>query len=207
MQKITSSPPLPPAPRKIADANGKPLFGSYEGALAVVDRSELKGEFEPRLLDPLIRDKAFTYTAASGVSDEGKRVKVVMAIAELGYASSCFVTVFDLDGKKVLADHSFMAGSASISAEPVEGLQASFTGWAHHARLSLSHPRGADHYSQHIDIAPSAHQPGISFDGTFGFGGPPPATVISPVFRGKETRATTPIRPPVPVSSGWLART
>lgn len=186
MNKLTAT--LPPAPRKISDASGKPLIGTYQGYPDVIDSSDLKGDFKPRPLDGLVRNKAFAYTALSGVSDEGKHVKVVMAIADLHYASNCFVTVYDVDAKKVLADRSFMAGKSRITPEPAEGLQASFTGWAHHARLSLSRPKGSEVYSQHIDIAASKDQPSIAFDGTFG--GPAPATVISPVIRGKETYPT-----------------
>ncbi len=181
--------PLPLAPRSIADANGQPRIGAYQGAVSEVDLSLLKGDYQPRCLDRFIRDKEFTYTAVSGVSDEGRRVKVVMAIADLGYASTGFVTVFDIDQKKVLADQSFFGG-ASISPQPMEGLQASFNGWGHHARLSLSHPRGAQSYSQHIDVAAKGDQPAIAFDGVFGKGGPPPATVIAPMIRDGEDRPT-----------------
>lgn len=179
---------LPPAPARISGKNGELLVGTYAGAVDKVDLRKLKDEHEPRFLDRFVRQKEFTYTAVSGVSDEGERVKVVMAITDLGYASSGFVTVFNIDDKEVLANHSFLGlpGASDISAEPKEGLQASYNGLFNNAHMSLSHPRGARTYSQHIDIPAGSGQPSVAFDGTFGAGGPPPVTIIAPMIRAGE---------------------
>ncbi len=181
---------LPPAPARISGAQGELLIGTYAGAVDKVDLGPLKGEFGRRPLDRFIREKEFTYTAVSGVSEDGERVKVVMAITDLGYASSGFVTVFNIDDKEVLANHSFLGlpGSSDISAEPKEGLQASYNGLFNNARMSLSHPRGARSYSQHIDIPAGGGQPAVAFDATFGAGGPPPVTIIAPMIRSGEDR-------------------
>ena len=180
---------LPPAPKGIVGSQGEPLTGTYLGSPDRVDLSGLDSDYR-KPLDRWIRDKEFTYTALSGVSDQGTRVKVIMAVTDLGYASSAFVSVFDLDKKKVLADHTFLGlpGEADISEQPVEGLQASYHGHFNNAHLSLSHPKGAEQYSQHIDIPARAGQPALAFDGVFGKGGPEPATLVTPMLRtGEET--------------------
>jgi len=186
----TPRPPLPPAPATLADEQGQPRIGTYQGAPDRVDLKKLSGDFQPRCLDRFIRNKEWTYTALSGKSEEGRTVKLIMGITDLHYASSGFVTVFDVDQKKVLAEHNFMAGSTDVSPEPVEGLKASFRGWLHHARFSLSHPKGAGEYSQQIDIAARKDQPAVAFEGVFGAGGPPAATVISPKIRDGEEQPT-----------------
>lgn len=187
--KISSQPRLPKAPAAVVDEQGQPRIGTYEGAPDRVDLRKLSGDFQPRCLDRFIRNKEWTYTALSGQSDEGRNVKLIMGITDLHYASSGFVTVFDVDQKKVLAEHNFMAGKAAVTPEPVEGLKASFKGWLHRAHFSLTHPKGASEYTQHIEIAARKGQPSVSFDGVFG-GGPPPATVITPKIRDGEQQPT-----------------
>lgn len=181
---------LAPAPKTPVDEHGQPRIGTFEGSPDKVDLGRLSGDFQPRCLDRLIRNKEWTYTALAGQSDEGRNVKVIMGITDLHYASTGFVTVFDVDQKTVLAEHNFMAGRSDVTPEPVEGLQASFSGWLHRANLILSHPKGAGQYSQHIDIAARKGQPAVAFDGVFGAGGPPPATVISPKIRDGEDKPT-----------------
>ncbi|MBN9419431.1 hypothetical protein ABS71_10530 [bacterium SCN 62-11] len=181
---------LPQAPSRIVDEHGQPRVGTYQGAPDRVDLGGLRGDYQPRCLDRFVRNKEWTYTALAGRSQEGRNVKLIMGITDMHYASNGFVTVFDVDQKKVLAEHQFMAGRSRVTPEPVEGLQASFTGWAHRANLILSHPRGAGQYSQHIDIAARKDQPAVAFDGVFGAGGPPPATVITPKIRDGESRPT-----------------
>lgn len=180
---------LPPAPKTIVGPDGEPLTGTYLGSPDQVDLSGLRKDFR-KPLDGWIRDKEFTYTALSGISDQGTRVKVVMAVTDLGYASSAFVSVFDLDKEQVLADRTFLglAGEADISEQPLQGLQASYSGIFNNAHLSLSHPKGSEEYFQHIDIPAQGDQPSIAFDGVFGKGGPEPATLITPMVRtGDET--------------------
>ncbi len=181
---------LPAAPKTVADEHGQPRIGTYEGSPDRVELGKFTGDYKPRCLDRFIRNKEWTYTALSGESDQGRKVKLIMGITDLHYASSGFVTVFDVDQHKVLAEHNFMAGRSQVSREPVEGLQASFSGWLHRSSLILSHPKGAGQYSQHIDIAARKGQPAVAFDGVFGAGGPPPATVISPKIRDGEQRPT-----------------
>lgn len=181
------------SPKRVVGDDGQPLIGTYAGAPDSVDFSGLEGDYKKRLLDGAIRDKEFTYTALSGVSDKGTRVKVIMAVTDLGYASSGFVSVFDLDKKQVLADRTFMGlpGAADINEHPVQGLQASYNGTFNNVHFSLSHPKGAEQYSQHIDIPAKGNQPAIAFDGVFGKGGPPPATLITPMIRTGDDMATS----------------
>ena len=52
---------LPPAPPSVEDAGGAPRYGTYQGALDVVDLSRLRGSYQPNRLDRLRMHKKWLY--------------------------------------------------------------------------------------------------------------------------------------------------
>jgi Protein of unknown function (DUF2804) len=101
---------LSPAPRGFVDPDTRaPAFGSYAGPLPPVNLGGVA------LVDRALRRKKWFYLAIS--SDE---VWLSLAVVRMGYATSAFAFVFDLESRRMLVDRTIVGPprAAEIADDP-----------------------------------------------------------------------------------------
>ncbi len=95
---------LAPSPSSFLDARtGAPAIGSYEGPLPRIDVSK-------HLIDRAFRRKKWLYVGLAS-----SEVWVSLAIVRMGYATSAFAFVLDLDSHKMLADETIVGPPRAAS--------------------------------------------------------------------------------------------
>jgi hypothetical protein len=142
---------LPPCPSSIANKDGYPLFGSYQGSVAEVDLSMLRGPYRlPLVLRPF-KHKRWQYGMVGT-----KELLAVFSVADLTYAANSFAAGVDLRTREVLFDSSFMGLPgllAKVGSRPGEGARSEF--WIPGAHLSFSRKPGQKRYELSIEIRSS----------------------------------------------------
>lgn len=168
---------LAQVPPSVADASGKPRFGSYEGGLEAVALDELGGDFRLPLAKRFVRQKRWHYTLVAT-----PKVAVLGAVVDLGYTANAFCCAVDLEERRVLADESFLSLPgpwAKVGDRPNDGLEARFRtpgasllargeGGALALEVEVSRLRARGDHPFHWQGALAARE------------GPPPLTVIAP---------------------------
>ncbi len=178
-----SSPMLPPCPPSVEDAGGAPRFGTFQGALDVVDLSRLRGSYQPGRLDRLRMHKKWLYGFVAT-----REVAALFAVVDLGYSSNAFTMAVDLASGRVLADESVLGPPrplVTVGDHPNAGLDVAFR----HPLASWRawRPFGDERFHAEVRaglplpfVKPKLH---LGCD-LLAAGGPPPLTVIAPVDGG-----------------------
>lgn len=174
---------LPPAPASVEDAGGAPRFGTYQGALDVVDLSRLGGGYQPNRLDRLRMHKKWLYGFIAT-----REVAALFAVVDLGYSSNAFAMALDYSSGRVLADVGVLGlprPAVKVNDHPGAGLDVSFR--RPDARWKAWRTFGDERFHGHVRlglplplIKPKLD---LSWD-LLAAGAAPPLTVIAPVDRG-----------------------
>jgi hypothetical protein len=174
---------LPPAPPSLEDAGGAPRFGTFQGALDVVDLSRLQGSYQPNRVDRLRMHKKWVYTFVAT-----REVAALCAIVDLGYSSNAFALAIDFTTGRVLADDGALglpAPMVKVNDHPGAGLDASFRHPL--ARLKAWRTFGDERFHGTVRLGLDAPlispKLQLSWD-LLAAGAPPPLTVIAPVDGG-----------------------
>jgi len=173
---------LPPAPSSVEDPGGAPRFGTYQGALDIVDLKRLRGSYALGPLARLTSRKKWVYGFCAT-----QEVAALFAMVDLGYSSNAFAMAVDFTTGRVLADGTALGlrGMASVNGHPAGGLDASFTHPS--GRWHASRGFGEDSYRANVTLGmPSLFSsPKMKLDVEFVAAGAAPAlTVIAPVDGG-----------------------
>jgi len=119
---LLQSSSLAPVPASVADAQGQPRFGSYAGSLPRVDLEALGGDYRMDPVRALTRRKRWHYTILGT-----PEVLCVMAMVDVGYSATGFLSAVDLKDRRVLFDDGWLFPPASlltVGDAPAEGLSA-----------------------------------------------------------------------------------
>ena len=177
------SPVLTPAPTSISDPDGRPLYGTYQGALGAIGLGSLKGEHQLGFSARVARQKRWIYTFVAT-----PEVIALYSIADLSYTANAFALVVDLKDKKVLVDETFLVPPgphATVGDRPSQGLAAHFFGLP--AQLAATRPEGDDRFHQTVRLGRLRPFPSLALSwkgALLAAGGPPPLTAIAPVEGG-----------------------
>ncbi len=172
---------LPPAPASVEDGTGQPRFGTYQGSVSEVDLSRLSGRYRLGLPMRLAKHKRWVYTFVAT-----PEVIALFVVSDLSYTSNAFALVADLKQRKVVVDRGFLGlpgPLASVGNRPGAGLAARFRTLG--AALSVSRPEGDQRYHQSVQLRRLLPFPRteLAWEGELlAAGGPPPLTVIAPVW-------------------------
>jgi hypothetical protein len=162
----TLASPLPPAPDRIAAADGTPRFGLYAGSLADGRFTALKGL--PGVLERRLIEKKWQYVFLAT-----PEMMLSMAVIDCGYLSTGICAVFDRGSGRLLVDDNPVLPPlcAHVSDSPAEGMSASLFGPRIRARLQ----RNAGAISVHATWAHADIDLLLAIDRA-----PPPITAIAP---------------------------
>src|SRR5712692_5558242 len=163
---------LPSAPSSIEDANGTPLFGTYQGGVDAVHLSRLRGPYALGFPFRVLKHKRWQYAMVAT-----PEVLAVFSIADLGYTANAFACAVDLEQQRVLFDASFMGlpnPFTRVGNEPGEGARSRFRSL--NAQFSIHRGIGQERYYVHVVIGKD-----FTWDGDILAAGSAPAlTVIAP---------------------------
>lgn len=174
---------LPFAPPSLEDSQGAPRFGTFQGALDVVDLSRLRGRYQPSRFDRLRMHKKWVYGFLAT-----REVAALFAVADLGYASNAFALALDYDSGRVLADVGMLGlpgPLVQVNNHPSAGLAVSFRRPDGHWRAWRTF--GDERFRGQVRLGVPApfFQPGLELSWELlCTTGAPPLTVIAPVERG-----------------------
>lgn len=174
---------LPAVPASVEDAGGTPRYGTYEGGLAQVDLSRLRGAYQPSPVDRALTHKKWVYGFLAT-----HEVAVAMAVVDVGYSSNCFVMAVDLRSQTVLVDEGFLGPPrplVTVNDAPNAGCFVNFQ--LPQAHVSISRPEASARYRlrARAGLPLPFPPPALSLNAellTVGAG--PPLTVIAPVEGG-----------------------
>jgi len=172
---------LPAAPTTVADANGRPRFGTYRGGLDAVDLSRLAAHVRPSPVRRILSHKKWLYTFIAT-----PECVVLGAAVDLGYTSNAFVLAADLNERRVIVDRGALGlprPLVHVSDRPGKGLRVRFAGAGAQVRAA----RGAadDRYRLSMRFGRPLRRPDLELDAALRLdGAPPPLTVIAPVDGG-----------------------
>jgi hypothetical protein len=177
---------LPPVPSSVLDPEGNPRFGTYFGELAEVSlRAAGSNRLAATALD-LFRKKKWAYALLTT-----PEVVTLVAIVDLGYSATAFVTVVDLHRKLLVFDESFVqlpGPLVEVNDRPARGLKAWFRTAG--AELAIEREHGSEHYRIRVDVS-RLRRPiagGLRLDAeVLGEGGPSPIAVVAPVGGRNDT--------------------
>lgn len=174
---------LPPAPPSVEDAGGAPRFGTFQGALDVVDLSRLRGSYQPNRLDRLRMHKKWLYGFIAT-----REVAALWAVVDLGYTSNAFALALDFSSGRVLADVGVLGLPppwVKVNDHPGAGLEVSFR--RPDAKLKAWRTFGDERFHGHVRLGVNAPfmkpKLELSWD-LLAAGAAPPLTVIAPVDKG-----------------------
>ena len=175
----TTLPKLPPAPLRVADEDGNPRFGAYEGALDSLSLVGLSRQFRPGALKRLLVHKRWLYSFLA--NDE---FAVLCATVDLGYVGNGFALLADLKARKVLFDTSALAppGGADIMERGGERCSAHFRGGG--LTIDLTRAANASQYKLHVKTPAARGRQAFMLDAELDAVGNP-LTVISPTEGGR----------------------
>jgi hypothetical protein len=180
---------LKPAPSALENASGQPAFGTYRGTLEKISLDTLAGPYRLPLPLRLTKRKKWVYAF---FADRERAVAV--AVVDLGYGATAFVTAVDLATKKPIFDTTFLGAGAPLSTVgdcPGEGLDARFRSVS--GSVHFSRTKGSSQYRIEVR-APWVAAPLLrrfSLDATIEAGAPDsPLTVISPITDGGVVNVT-----------------
>lgn len=174
---------LPPSPPSLEDAGGAPRFGTFQGALDVVDLSRLQGTYQPHRVDRLRMHKKWLYGFIAT-----REVAALFAVVDLGYSSNAFALALDYGSGRVLADQGVLglpAPMVKVNDHPGAGLEVSFRHPA--ARLKAWRTFGDErfHGSVRLGVKAPLLRPKLQLNwDLLAAGAAPPLTVIAPVDGG-----------------------
>jgi hypothetical protein len=166
---------LPPAPPSPVDAEGRPLFGTYTGAVGQVSWRGLAGAYARGPLYRRFHLKRWHYV---GIATP--RCMVAFAIIDLGYAASAFAYAFDREARRLLADRSWMGLpilAVKVASRAGGGARSRFQRGA--IRLDLERPQGTAQWHARVDAD------GFTLDATLdATAAPPTLCAIAPLVGG-----------------------
>ncbi len=171
---------LPPAPPSVEDAGGAPRFGTFQGALDVVDLSRLRGSYQPNRLDRLRMHKKWLYGFIAT-----REVAALFAVVDLGYTSNAFALALDFASGRVLADVGVLglpAPMVKVNDHPGAGLEVAFR--RPDAKFKAWRTFGDERFHGHVRLGLNAPFVKPKLDLTWDLlaaGAAPPLTVIAPV--------------------------
>lgn len=173
---------LPPAPSSVEDPGGAPRFGTYQGALEVVDLKRLRGSYALGPLGRLATRKKWVYGFCAT-----QEVAALFAVVDLGYSSNAFAMAIDYTTGRVLADGTALGvrGMARVNGHPASGLDARFVHPA--GRWHASRAFGEELYRAEVTLGrPSLFTaPKLKLNVEWvAANAAPPLTVIAPVDGG-----------------------
>lgn len=174
---------LPATPSAIADAQGAPQFGTYQGELNAVDLSALRGAHQLSFPLKAAKHKRWQYQLITT-----HEVVVLYAIADLTYTSNAFVVAVDLATKKTLCDESFLGPPHGplnfVNDQPSNGLSARFRTVG--AKFEATRGEKSERYKLKVDVMGVPFiRPGLKLNAELLAAGTAPAlSVIAPVEGG-----------------------
>jgi hypothetical protein len=174
---------LPPAPPSLEDAGGAPRFGTFQGALDVVDLSRLVGSYQPNRLDRARMHKKWLYGFVAT-----REVAALFAVVDLGYSSNAFALALDFGTGRVLADESALglpAPMVKVNDHPNAGLEVSFRHPL--TRIKAWRTFGDERFHGRVRLGVEAPlvRPKLQLHwDLLAAGAAPPLTVIAPVEGG-----------------------
>ena len=121
VQPAPVPPRLPPAPETVGDAQGQPAFGTYQGALARVDLASLAEPWKMTPSRALLQRKRWHYTLVAT-----PEVLCVLAVVDVGYSATGFISAVDLKDRRILFDGGWMlppGPMVEVGDAPAEGLR------------------------------------------------------------------------------------
>ncbi len=169
---------LPQAPLSVEDPSGAPRFGTYEGAMEVVDLKRLRGGYSAGPLARLRMHKKWVYGFVAT-----QEVAALFAVVDLSYSANAFAMALDYTTGRVLADDGALGLPAmvSVNGHPASGLAARFTHPS--GRWKAWRDFGEERYRAQVTLG--ALKPKLSLDAEWvTAGAAPPLTVIAPVDGG-----------------------
>ena len=175
--------PLPSAPPNVADAEGNPRYGTYEGGIDSINLSRLTGQHQPTTAKRLVTHKRWLYSFVAT-----RECIALCSMADLSYTSNAFLLIADLKSQRVLVDQGFLGlpkPFVNVSDEPGAGLEARFTSAG--ADFKAKRPRGDERY--HLDVnlgfgVPLRQGSTRLSASLLAAGAAPPLTVIAPIEGG-----------------------
>lgn len=175
--------PLSSAPLTVEDAGGAPRFGTYEGNLDTVDLSQLRGAYQPGLVERRLKHKKWVYGFVAT-----QEVAALFCVVDVGYSSNAFAMAVDLTTQEVLADGGFLGPPrplVQVSDVPAAGLEVGFR--IPGARFQMAREPGESPYSVRVRVGLPVPlpPPKLLLDvKLLTEGAAPPLTVIAPVDGG-----------------------
>lgn len=174
--------PLPAAPKGIANSEGFPNVGTFEGTVEEVDWRRLGGPYQMAPLWRPFRHKRWQYVFIAT-----REIAAAFAIADLTYTANAFVVVVDLKKRRALVDRTFLSLPflADVNNSPGRGFKARFDALG--GKFRSYRAPGENQYEWAIDLRTLGGKiPGeLRYRGQISVaGGPPALTVISPVDGG-----------------------
>lgn len=174
---------LPPAPPSIEDAGGAPRFGTYEGALDVVDLKRLRGSYAASAVDRLRMRKKWTYGFVAT-----REVAALFAVVDLSYSANAFALALDYTTGRVLADVGVLGlpkVMTKVNGHPGAGLDVEFRRPDGHWRMWREFGDERFHGSVKLGLPGPFTRPKLDLRWSLlAAGAPPPLTVIAPVDGG-----------------------
>ncbi len=171
---------LSPSPSVVPGPDGVPPFGAYAGELGPVALDRLAPPHAFPAWARRLRRKRWHYALYTT-----PEVVVVMAVAEMGYASNAFFAAVDLRAKQPLVDETLLGPPAplsTVSDAMARGLSAGFR--VPGARFRFGRPLEGDRYRHSVEIS-SLRRPRagrVRFEGeALVAGAPPPLALVAPV--------------------------
>ncbi len=171
---------LLPAPASVEDASGAPRFGTWRGALEVVDLQRLRGGYALNALERLRSHKKWLYGFVAT-----QEVAALFAVVDVGYSANAFVMALDYTSGRVLADGGLLGlpGMVRVNDHPASGLGVSFRHplgrWRAHRAF------GDERYVAEVTLGGPLRPPKLQLHAEWlTAGAAPPLTVIAPVDGG-----------------------
>lgn len=179
-EPLIPTPSLPPVPDSVADSQGRPRFGTYAGSLPRVDLDALAEPFDLNAVRAVTRRKRWHYTILGT-----PEVLCVMAMVDVGYSATGFLSAVDLKDRRVLFDDGWLfppASLLSVSDAPAEGLRARMTRPGLSAAIERDPGEGRYRLRAHVSRLIAPLQGPVSLEAQLiAEGAPPPLTVIAPL--------------------------
>jgi hypothetical protein len=174
---------LPPAPASIEDPGGAPRYGTYQGALDVVDLSRLRGAYQPNRLERLRMHKKWVYGFIAT-----REVATLFAVVDVGYSSNAFVLALDFASQRTMVDVGVLGPPrplVTVNDHPGAGLEVNFR--RPNGQWRFWRTFGDERFHGHVRVGLPIPVIKPKLELTWELlaaGGPPPLTVVAPVDGG-----------------------
>lgn len=173
-------PSLPEVPTTVADPEGAPLFGTYRGSLPRVDLESLRAPYALTRLRARTQRKRWLYTLIGT-----PEVLCVLAMVDVGYSGTGFISAVDLKDRRVLFDEGWLFPPGpllTVGDAPAEGLSVRM--WQPGLSASVERAVGEGRYRIRASVSRlrSPLQGPFSIDAQLiAQDAAPPVTVIAPL--------------------------